>query len=207
METNQDGKHHMHVVLGCHKTVDRFARYFSFEGRCPNAAPSDMLGAAWPRSKQWQLSVGRGHFYVWADKKGTVRDSNGRSCAAGNYEPAWTPASEKYAVRAGWPESLWKAYKLSDSCYNDYLYMCKDKVVAKKRNFEAFQSWRRSRELAGEIEERTAKIRGGPSLYQPFGRVTLAEDFLCLFQKEASSQRPVAEGWLRWRVVFDGDVS
>ena len=114
------------------------------------------------------MSVGRGHFYVWADKKGTVRDGGGRQCVAGNYKPAWSGAKEKYAVRAEWPENLWKAYKLIDVCYSEYLFLCKDKLVAKKRNFDTFQSWQRSRDLAQVIEQRTAKIRRDPSLYEPF---------------------------------------
>ena len=185
METNQNGKHHLHLMLDFHDGIDRCARYFSFEGRCPNAATSDLLGVGWSRSKQWQMSVDRGHFYVWADKKGTVRDGSGRQCVAGNYKPAWSGAKEKYAVRAEWPENLWKAYKLTDVCYSKYLFLCKDKLVAKKRNFDTFQSWQRSRDLAQVIEQRTAKIRRDPSLYEPFGRVALAEDFLALFTQVA----------------------
>ena len=185
METNRDGKHHAHLMLDFRKSVDRYARHFSFEGRCPNAAPNDLLGVGWSRSKQWQASVDRGHFYVWADKDGTVRDCGGRQCVAGNYEPAWTAAKEKYAVKADWPENLWKAYKLSDSCYHEYLFLCKDKLVAKKRNFEAFQSWRRTQDLARAIEQRTSRIRSDPRLYQAFGRVALADEFLALFQQEA----------------------
>ena len=186
METNQDGKHHMHLMLDFNKSVDRTAPFFAFEGRCPNARTNDLLGVGWSRSHQWQASVDRGHFYVWANKKGTVRDASGCLCVAANYEPAWTEAKQKYAVKAEWPEKLWREYKLDDYVYfNEYLFVCKDKVAAKKRNFEAFRAWHRTQELDKQVEQRTARIKSNPSLYQPFGKVGLAEDFLGLFQQEA----------------------
>jgi len=107
-------------------------------------------------------------------------------CVAANYEPAWTAAKETYVVKAEWPEKLWRAYKLDDDVYhNEYLFLCKDKVPAKKRNFETYRAWERGQTLEKDIEERTQRIRSTPSLYQPFGRVALAEEFLELFQNEA----------------------
>ena len=186
MEANKDGAHHLHLMLDFHKGADRTAQLFVFEGRCPNASTNDLLGVSWSRSDKWQVSVDRGHFYVWANKKGTVREANGKLCVAANYEPAWTHAKETYAVKAEWPEKLWKEYKLDDQVYfNEYLFQCRDKVAAKKRNFEAYRSWRKSQELDREVGLRTVRIRGNPRLYQPFGKVALAEDFLNMFQKEA----------------------
>ena len=186
MEKNKDSAHHLHLMLDFSQSVDRTARFFAFEDCCPNARANDLLGVGWSRSNQWQESVDRGHFYVWANKKGTVRDASGNLCVAANYEPAWTEAKEKYAVKAEWPEKLWKGYKLDDCVYfNEYLFLCKDKVAAKKRNFEAYRTWRKAQELDREVEQRAARIKGNPSLYQPFGRVGLAEEFLELFQQEA----------------------
>ena len=186
LETNQDGKHHIHLMADFFKAIDRTARFFAFDGRCPNGSPNDLLGDGWSRSRQWQTSVDRGHFYVFANKKGTVRDSKGCLCVAANYEPAWTAAKETYVVKAEWPEKLWRAYKLDDDVYhNEYLFLCKDKVPAKKRNFETYRAWERGQTLGKDIEERTQRIRSTPSLYQPFGRVALAEEFLELFQNEA----------------------
>ena len=78
LETNQDGKHHIHLMADFFQAVDRTARSFIFDGRCPNASPNDLLGDGWSRSGQWQISVDRGHFYVYANKKGTARDSKRR---------------------------------------------------------------------------------------------------------------------------------
>ena len=186
LETNKDGTHHLHLMLDFYTGAERTARAFSFEGRCPNVSPNDLLGEGWSRSKQWRVSVDRGHFYVWANKKGTARDIGGDLCVAANYEPAWTGAKETYVVKAEWPEKLWKAYKLDDQVYyQDYLFQCKDKIVAKKRNFEAFLARRRAQELERDIEDRTSRIRSTPALYQPFGRVTQADEFLALFDREA----------------------
>ena len=71
LETNKDGKHHLHLMVEFFKKVDRTAPYFAFEGRCPNARANDLLGEAWC-GRRWQASVDRGHFYVYANKKGTV---------------------------------------------------------------------------------------------------------------------------------------
>ena len=88
------------------KAVDRTSRFFAFDGRCPNASPNDSLGDGWSRSKQWQTSVDRGHFYVFANKKGTARDSKGNLCVAANYEPAWTDAVFTYPVKSRWAEAV-----------------------------------------------------------------------------------------------------
>ena len=186
METNKDGGHHLHLMLDFQKSVDRTAPFFAFEGRCPNARANDILGVGWSRSQHWQVSVSRGHFYVWANKRGTVRDASGKLFVATNYEPAWTDAKQTYAVKAEWPEKLWHEYKLDDLVYfNEYLFLCKDKVAAKKRNFEAFRNWHRPQELAREVEQRTVRIRSNPSLYQPFKEVAQAQEFLELFKHEA----------------------
>ena len=185
METNQDGTHHLHLMLEFLQKKDCSARGFAFNGRCPNARANDLLGEAWC-GRRWSASVDRGHFYVWANKKGTVRDAAGSLCVAANYEPAWTGAAERYEVRAEWPERLWKQYKLADRVYYDeYLFLCKDKVPAKKRNFDMFTAWDRARTLEREIEQRSLRVRSNPVLYQPFGRAMQAEEYLASFQEDA----------------------
>ena len=186
LETNKNGAHHLHLMIDFYTSAERTAHAFSFEDRCPNVSANDLLGEGWSRSKLWQVSVDRGHFYVWANKKGTVHDVRGNLCVAANYEPAWTDAKETYVVKAEWPEKLWKAYKLDDQVYyRDYLFQCKDKIVAKKRNFEAFLARQRAQELEKDIEDRTTRIRSTPALYQPFGWVAQAAEFLALFDHVA----------------------
>ena len=65
------------------------------------------------------------------------------------------------------------------------MFLCKDKIAAKKRNFEAFRVWHKSQELAKEVEQRTVRIRSNPSLYQPFRKVDQAHEFLELFKQDA----------------------
>ena len=186
LETNQDGNHHLHLMLDFFQAIDRTSRFFAFESRCPNASPNDLLGDGWSRSKRWQTSVDRGHFYAWANKKGTVRDLKGALCVAANYEPAWTEAKETYSVKAEWPETLWRAYKMEGDVYfNEYLFQCKDKVATKKRNYETYRAWQRQQQLEQDIQERTQRIRSNPKIYQPFGQVDQAQEFLALFQQDA----------------------
>ena len=81
---------------------------------------------------------------------------------------------------------MWKAYKLEDQVYyQEYLFLCKDKLVSKKRNFETFRAWHRSQQLENAIEQRTSRIKSTPELYQPFARVLAAEEYLALFKAEA----------------------
>ena len=47
METNADGSYHLHLMLQFHSRRDRTSSTFAFEGVCPNAQPSDLLGDGW----------------------------------------------------------------------------------------------------------------------------------------------------------------
>ena len=90
---------------------------------------------------------------------------------------------ETYEVKAEWPEKLWKAYKLTDRTYYDeYLFACKDKIPAKKRNFDTFLSWQRARDLGKDIEQRTHRIQSNADVFQPFGWVPRAGEFLALLE-------------------------
>ena len=190
-ETNEDGKHHLHLMLQFLRVVDRPSRDFAFEGVLPNARCNDLLGEGFGGNR-YQASVDRGQFYVWCNKEGTLVDSDGQVCRGGNCEPAWTksvgsdlqggvPKVYHYRVAAEWPRKLWQDFKLADRVYEEYLYLCRDKVAAHKRNFELCRSWQKERELERRIEERTKRIRGNPQLYTPFRRVPEADAWLALF--------------------------
>ena len=60
-ETNEDGKHHLHLMLDFLQVVDRPSRDFAFEGVLPNARCNDLLGEGFG-SNRYQASVDRGHF-------------------------------------------------------------------------------------------------------------------------------------------------
>ncbi len=77
--------------------------------------------------KKMQDSINRGMFYVFADKVGTQRSDGGRECVAGNYGPPWATFPYKYAVKARWPETLWRAMKLSHGTWEEYLYLCRQR--------------------------------------------------------------------------------
>ena len=56
-------------------------------------------------------------FYARANKVGTVVDQNDGLCVEGRRKPAWTSASNTYAVKGAWLDKLLRAYKLSLSVY------------------------------------------------------------------------------------------
>jgi len=163
---------------------ERPLKNFFFEGLRPNARPNDLLGEGFA-TKRWQASVDRGHFYVWADKVGTVRDPSGELCVDGNYAPAWTQSACKYKVLGDWPYRLWQAYKLSDAVYEPYMHLCKDGLPARKRNFEVYCAWRDAKEQQQEVEARTKRIRSNPAVYQVFKEVPQAVAWLQHFLVDA----------------------
>ena len=103
---------------------------------------------------------------------------------AGNYQPAWTETLSTYSVSGAWPFNLWKAYKLTDETYKEYLYLCKDALSAEKRNFETYVAWKEERELKQVVEDRQKRLRSNPAIYQPFQEVPEAQAWLRLFEAE-----------------------
>ena len=101
LETNQDGTHHLHLMLQFFRAQKRNTETFALEGVRPNGRPNDLLGEGWG-GRRLQSSLDRGFFYAWAEKEGTVRLGDGDLCVAGNYEPAWTSAKVTYALSARW---------------------------------------------------------------------------------------------------------
>jgi len=184
LETNGDGTKHLHVMLQFYKAADRHAETFRFEGVRPNARPHDLLGEGWG-GRRLQASLDRGFFYTWAAKEGTARDEQGNLCVAGNYEPAWTTAKCKYTVSGKWLDSLFRAYKLSPDTYEEYLYLCRDNVVSRKRNLDALRAQTAAVERKREIEERAKSLRSDPAVFQPFKPVAEARAWLEVFERKA----------------------
>lgn len=195
-ETNEDGRHHLHVMLQFWKAdKNRVSSLYTFERVQPNASANDLLGEGFGGNR-FQASVDRGQFYCWANKKGTVVDASGHLCRAGNCEPAWSRelgsdlrgtarVTRKYKVSGDWPKKLWQEYKLEGSVYEEYLYLSKDKLAANKRNLELYLNWKRERDLDNTIEERTKRIKNNPALYTPFDKVPAAEEWLAEFSQDA----------------------
>ena len=162
---------------------DRTAKTFLFEGVTPNVQTNDLLGEGWNKAK-WQESVDRGFFYVWADKLGTARDERQQLCVSGNRQPAWTDARTTYAVKGAWLDKLLRAYKLSLAVYESYMYLCRDGVAYRKRSLEVLKTREEEVELQREVAARTKRLRGNPTLYQPFKCVPEAEAWLSAFAQE-----------------------
>jgi hypothetical protein len=176
---------HAHVMFQFNSQQDRVTRAFAFRGIRPNASTADLLGEGICRKKV-QQSVDRGHFYVWADKLGTLQNpATGDLCVAGNYEPSWTDARCKYRVQGAWPERLWKSHKLSHARYEEYLFACRDGVISRKRNLDACRSREEQVAAQAELDARAKRIRSAPGLFKPFPEIPEATSWKGRFAQDA----------------------
>jgi curved DNA-binding protein CbpA len=183
METNDDGTYHLHMMLQFYKAQERQAQTFAFSGVRPNASSNDLLGEGFCKKKM-QQSLDRGFLYVWANKVGTVRGAGGELLVAGNYEPAWTKARCTYTVVGSFLDKLFKAYKLSEQVYEEYVYLARDGVPYRKRNLDECKEKARELRMERDVAERVARIRSNPAIYQPFKAMPEAQVWLQLFQED-----------------------
>ena len=179
-ERSHTQKLHAHLALQFHHEIERTTRFFAYDGRAPNAQLNDYLGEG-PCKRRYQLSVNRSFFYVWADKIGTERDSNGNPCVKGDHQPNWTDARSRYQVMGKWCENLWKDRKLTHDQYEQYLFLSRDGVQNRKRNLDAVRE-REKQELEDEEKEKaTKRVR---SKFDTFEPVPEAVAWLRTFQEE-----------------------
>ena len=155
MEQNSEGGCHIHLMLNA--------------GVC---------------RKKMQQSIDRSMFYVWADKVGTLRLDSGAICVAAKYEPCWTSAARTYPVLGKWPEALWKQRKLTSDKYEQYLFLTRDGVLARKRNLDAVREHEAAVAESAIIEATTKRLRSNPALYRPFPQVPAAQAWLGTFQED-----------------------
>ena len=185
LERTKQGRLHIHLMMQYNAAnSERFSAAYTFEGLKCNVAPNDLLGEGFSRRKM-QESIDRGMFYVYADKLGTERDSTGAQCTAGNYFPCWTDKERTYVVKGRWAQTLWQAHKLSHAVHEEYIFLCREGVLAKKRNLDAVREREAAAALKIEIDERTKRIRENPSLYRPFPVVPAAVEWLKVFTRDA----------------------
>lgn len=184
LESNDNGKCHLHLMLQFHQPVDRTVNSFVFLGYRPNASAEDYMGMGCCR-KRMQASIDRGMFYVWADKIGTRCDGMGALCVDGNYFPCWVPGAAKYSVQGRWLDTLWRSHKLTHDVYEKYVYLCRDGVVARLRNLQAVRTHETEDAENRLIESNTKKLRSDPDVYRPFPVIPAAVTWLALFQKDA----------------------
>ena len=178
-------KCHAHLMLQFKREMDQTTSAFGFHGVRPNASATDLCGQGLCR-KKLQQSIDRGHFYVWADKLGTLRcPATGDLCVAANYKPSWTEAACSYRVLGAWPETLWKSHKLSHERYDEYLFACRDGVAARKRNLDLCREKEEQDAAATELEARAKRIRSTPALFKDFPDVPAAIAWKACFEKDA----------------------
>ena len=184
MESCASGAPHCHLMLQFTSATHRQVDEFCFEKCRPNASTTDLCGEGLCR-KQWQRSVDRGFFYVYADKIGTVQAVSGDMLTQGNYLPCWTSSERNYQVLGKWPETLWKQRKISTSVYEQYLYLSRDGVVSRHRNLTLCREQEQRLEAEAAVQERIKRIRGNPELFHPFPQIPSAQKWLQEFQKDA----------------------
>lgn len=181
LEMSEAGKLHVHLQLQFRSRIDRLSKFFAWRGRKPNANANDYLGFGFKKAN-WQQSIDRAFFYVFADKEGTQRDSKGRVCVEGNHQPVWTDALSRYQVLGKWAEDLWKRRKLSHAMYEKYLYACRDGVTFRKRNLDAVRQ--KEEEACEDMEREAATKRVRSSIFVPFPEVPEVTAWLSRFQEE-----------------------
>ena len=109
-------------------------------------------------------------------------DQNDALCVEGNRKPAWTSAANTHAVKGAWLDKLLRAYKLSPTVCEDYLYCCRDGAATRKRSLDLLKAKHEEQALKREVEERTKLLRADAALYQPFQQVPEAVAWLATFQ-------------------------
>lgn len=186
LEKSAAGKLHVHVSFQFRVPVDRTSAYFVWNGRHPNASANDYLEQGVCKNPRYlQASIDRGFFYVYADKDGTQRDESGSLCVAGNRVPCWDQGIQHcthYQVPGKWPQTLWQQHKLSHQTYEQYLFLCRDGVISRKRNLDAVRV--KEEELAEDAERWTTTKRVRAKTFDPFPEVPAVTAWRKVFAEE-----------------------
>ena len=185
LERSDAGHLHVHLALQFRQSLDRPSKAFAWAGRVPNASANDYLGQGLNKNpRYYQQSVDRGFFYVFADKEGTQKDGAGQLCVDGNHVPCWVkaPRSSRYQVMGKWPLSLWQQHKLSHDTYEEYLFLCRDSVLSRKRNLDAVRQ--RDEETAEAMERKATVKHVRATTFQAFTEVPEVATWQALFAQE-----------------------
>lgn len=179
LEASQTGRLHLHLYLQFSKQLKRVAKTFAFEGVVPNASSNNYLDES-TKGKNFQQSLDRGFFYVFAEKEGTQYDAQGSACTEGNYQPVWTTAQQRYQVFGKWPQTLWQQRKLSHEKYEEYLLLARDGVQSRLRNLELVREREEQNDERAERERVTKAVKA--ELFTAFPPVPEAEAWLKTFR-------------------------
>ena len=176
-------------MLQFHQVCDTASRVFTFEGIPPNASSNDYLNEGMGKRNP-QQSIDRGFFYVFASKKGTLKDEYSEDWVVGNYLPAWVTSEDTftYKVLGKWVASLWNHCVLDDVVYERYIFAAREGVQAQKRNLDACKAWKEAlQEEQVELEAVVKRIRSNASLYQPFPEADLLRYPLLILKGASAS--------------------
>ena len=132
------GRIHLHAFVEFTKAVDwNTLENMRFEDGLPNAAPTRARGDNIRTVKD------QGHFYVWANKIGTLK------VLSSGYEP-W----KDYAVKGLWIDSLWSEHKLDHATYLEYAMQVRVGFLNRSKQVEAIQT----RERVTSLQQKRNRI-------------------------------------------------
>ena len=186
LEECKGGKWHAHLMLQSRKKANTTAQAFKVHQWKPNMSQPGvgLLGEPLRGGKHAQSMVDRGFFYVFANKIGTVTDENGAPCVVGSYFPVWVPGARyTYVVKGQWPEALWRQRKLGHDTYEEYLVLCRDGYVTRKRALDAIKEAELQAATEAEILANAKRIK--QTLYKPMKEFPVLIQWWDLFAKDA----------------------
>ena len=83
-----------------------------------------------------------------------------------------------------WPEKLRKCRKLSHDQYEEYLFLTRDGVQARKRNLDEVRARDEAAVENEEMARNTKRLRGNPELFQPFPVAPAAQAWRDMFNED-----------------------
>lgn len=135
------GRLHLHVFMEFRQAVDwTTLNLVVFLDVRPHATPTIARG------ENQREVIDHGHFYVWANKPGTLR------VLTSGHEP-WT----HYTVKGWWIDQLWTAHKLNHSVYLEYALKVRVGFLGRQRQVEAILAIERRDEYVVQ-QEAVAKV-------------------------------------------------
>lgn len=166
------GRVHFHWKLNLKRAIDQTTTDSSeFHGIRPDIRATVVpagLGQRKPRGASYQEASNRGHFYVVADKIGTLRTDH-------NYKP-WV----HYRVAGKWLDDLWTDRKLDHATYLDLALQVRVGFANRKRDLDmvlAREADSRIDETMAEVGRKLDKLKAP---FRTFPAVTAWEDSFLL---------------------------
>jgi hypothetical protein len=196
-ESREDGKTHVHIYVEFRRAIDAPSTIFKYKDINPNVRAcylGSALGNKMGRGRSGgRLYYDRGHFYVWADKIGTLRNADGSPRVFSNIAAAWcrNPKSREHATFKGahhfyrveprWIDDLWSEDKLDDAVCKYYRMRAKKGLAAFSRNFELQQEMEQQEFEAAYMKGPTERVH---KRRRKFLKIPPVEQWLRFFDEE-----------------------